>query len=474
MARKNGFSLAEVLIAMLLIGILSATVMKVMKDRDNTLEHQSKRDKAITNMQNVLKERMFNAKIDEADNALVIAALDTLSSQNNKLRDGVTYSVTGGSGNYIATVEIDANGKDIPPNKERMDVFKYYVDKYGNFINQDLANGNKLEAGGTSRWGAQLPISGTGNNNQNNDDNKNENKNDDKNKGNNNSGGVKVPQGDPVNPDDKVDDNNNNNDNNNDIQNSNDQNNNENNQDDNNNNTQSDTQDGEQNNNNNEENNTPNNNTNNEPNDGNGNNGDIGTKTCADGSVISENETCMKTCATGIVIAENETCTACNDGYFVQNGNCAKANGKITLNFDFGYNKKTKQFVLMDREQGLTTQTSNEFSTNNGGAKVEYEMYIYSHKTGTYSPITYIGAYNKSLEDFNTSDVDKKLRGEYTIAVRVLINGYPADGISSGAGRYLLSMSSGKTDTILHWYPYDKMYRYKENVTNIIENAPWK
>ena len=168
MARKKAFSLAEVLIAMLLIGILSAVVMKVMKDRDNTLEHQAKRDKAIINMQSVLKERMFNAKIDEADNALVVAALQELSSSSGKLRDGVTYSVTGGSGNYVAIVEIDANGKDIPPNKERMDVFKYYVDKYGNFVNQDLVNGNKLEAGGTSRWGIQLPISGnagTGNNN---------------------------------------------------------------------------------------------------------------------------------------------------------------------------------------------------------------------------------------------------------------------------------------------------------------------
>ena len=128
----------------------------------------------------------------------------------------------------------------------------------------------------------------------------------------------------------------------------------------------------------------------------------------------------------------------------------------------------------MDRKEGKTTSTAKEFSANNGGAKVDFEMYIYNHKTGTYGPITYIGAYNERLEDFNTSDVDKKIRGEYTIAVRVLINGYPANGVISGAGKYLLSTSSGKTDTILHWYPYDKMYRYKENVTNIIENAPWK
>ena len=68
MLKKKGFTLMEVLIALALVGVLSAVAIGVFKQRDNTTEYTSMRDKAVMNMQGVVKEGMVLDRTDSLDN----------------------------------------------------------------------------------------------------------------------------------------------------------------------------------------------------------------------------------------------------------------------------------------------------------------------------------------------------------------------------------------------------------------------
>ncbi len=156
---RKGFTLAEVLIALLLVGILSSISIQTLRNRDNTAEYEAIRNKAMTNVQGVLHEALYakssseifgdettgNYKeiMDFLNNRLgagtaTISGKDfgdgSISAKGQKMRDGSYYALTAKSGGaLVAELTIDVNG-DKAPNKEGTDIFKYNVDKFGGVL----------------------------------------------------------------------------------------------------------------------------------------------------------------------------------------------------------------------------------------------------------------------------------------------------------------------------------------------------
>ena len=156
---RKGFTLAEVLIALLLVGILSSISIQTLRNRDNTAEYEAIRNKAMTNVQGVLHEALYakssseifgdettgNYKeiMDFLNNRLgagtaTISGKDlndgAISAKGQKMRDGSYYALTAKSGGaLVAELTIDVNG-DKAPNKEGTDIFKYNVDKFGGVL----------------------------------------------------------------------------------------------------------------------------------------------------------------------------------------------------------------------------------------------------------------------------------------------------------------------------------------------------
>ena len=65
MKRRNGFTLTEILIALAIVGVLSAVAINTLRTRDMSEEYTAKRDKAIMNIEGVVHQAMFDLKKDE-------------------------------------------------------------------------------------------------------------------------------------------------------------------------------------------------------------------------------------------------------------------------------------------------------------------------------------------------------------------------------------------------------------------------
>ena len=151
--RRSGFTLAEVLIALLLVGILSSISIQTLRNRDNSAEYEALRNKAVTNIQGVMHEALFTKKSSEIfdDNFETLwgevnkrLSTDTGSIKSKDgainittsqvMRDGVNYAYTPKEGNsHVAEITIDVNGSKAP-NEEGRDIYKYSMDKFGNIL----------------------------------------------------------------------------------------------------------------------------------------------------------------------------------------------------------------------------------------------------------------------------------------------------------------------------------------------------
>lgn len=150
MLKKKGFTLMEVLIALALVGVLSAVAIGVFKQRDNTTEYTSMRDKAVMNMQGVVKEGMVLDRTDSLDTYdaawdRVVEKLGMVSLPDGSYatRDGVVFSAAANTdpekSGYIAKVEMDVNGDKLP-NMDDIDKYTYYLDRWGNLVPSALAD----------------------------------------------------------------------------------------------------------------------------------------------------------------------------------------------------------------------------------------------------------------------------------------------------------------------------------------------
>ena len=133
MKRRNGFTLTEILIALAIVGVLSAVAINTLRTRDMSEEYTAKRDKAIMNIEGVVHQAMFDLKKDELtslDQEVVNAIKEKLEANTNGdysvMRDGTAYTIKAADGNdgYIADLVIDVNG-DVAPNAENQDLYNY-------------------------------------------------------------------------------------------------------------------------------------------------------------------------------------------------------------------------------------------------------------------------------------------------------------------------------------------------------------
>ena len=153
MLRRKGFTLAEVLIALLLVGILSSISIQTLRNRDNSAEYEALRNKAVTNIQGVMHEALYSTMSSEIfdknftevwDRVDKRLSTDTGSIKSKDgainittsqvMRDGVNYAYTQKEGNsHVAEITIDVNGSKAP-NEEGKDIFKYNMDKFGGIL----------------------------------------------------------------------------------------------------------------------------------------------------------------------------------------------------------------------------------------------------------------------------------------------------------------------------------------------------
>ena len=170
MKRRNGFTLTEILIALVLVGVLSAVAINTLRSRDMSEEFTAKRDKAIMNIQGVIKNTMFNERIEQ------LASFDDIKDKVNEhlsaradgdnlfMRDGTMYSintVSDSSSPYVAELVIDTNGNTLP-NSFGLDKYKYKLDLGGNLIldeNTDNSNWSGINPPGDIP-GGEIPNGG--------------------------------------------------------------------------------------------------------------------------------------------------------------------------------------------------------------------------------------------------------------------------------------------------------------------------
>ena len=153
MKKRNGFTLVEILISLALVGVLSVAAIHTLRTRDMSEEYTAKRDKAVMNIQGVIKNTMFNDRIEQLASyedikGKVNERLGASVNGNNVLmRDGTEYTIntiTSNSSPYVAEIRIDTNGEKSLPNTMGLDQYTYKVDLGGNLILDTNANGSKV------------------------------------------------------------------------------------------------------------------------------------------------------------------------------------------------------------------------------------------------------------------------------------------------------------------------------------------
>ena len=140
MKKQRGFTLVEILIALALVGILSIVAINTLRSRDLKEEYTAKRDKAVMNIQGVVKEAMFDgaciqlSSYDDVKDNVLKRLKANVSGNDVLMRDGTVFTVSAITDSYyVAEFVIDTNG-DVSPNKEGYDIYKYKLDANGNMI----------------------------------------------------------------------------------------------------------------------------------------------------------------------------------------------------------------------------------------------------------------------------------------------------------------------------------------------------
>ena len=153
MKKKRAFTLAEILIALALIGILSSVAIQTMRHRDSEDEYSALRGKSVINIQATMHQALFDQKAAEIyeDNGQtlwndVVNRLDSRGTYSGTIdgdgtpytfhgmRDGAYFAYTkydGGQGSSVRyKISIDINGQT-PPNKLGKDQVIWFMDKFG-------------------------------------------------------------------------------------------------------------------------------------------------------------------------------------------------------------------------------------------------------------------------------------------------------------------------------------------------------
>ena len=161
--KRTAFTLAEVLIALGLVGILSVVAIQTMKQNDHVAEFEALKNKSVMNVQASMHDAMYKAKAGEiitegdasidslktkVEDALVTKGEMTLPNayifdpdpdtvwESKGMRDGVYFAIDTDKTKLtetsaVARVTIDVNA-EAGPNKNGKDQLLLYMDKYGN------------------------------------------------------------------------------------------------------------------------------------------------------------------------------------------------------------------------------------------------------------------------------------------------------------------------------------------------------
>ena len=165
--KRMAFTLAEVLIALGLVGILSAVAIQTMKQNDHAAEFDALKNKSTMNIQASMHDAMYKVRageiitegdplIDASIDSLKAKVEDALVSKGEKpfpnayifdpdpdtvwefkgMRDGVYFAIDTDKTKLtetsaVARVAIDVNA-EAGPNNNGKDQLLLYMDKYGN------------------------------------------------------------------------------------------------------------------------------------------------------------------------------------------------------------------------------------------------------------------------------------------------------------------------------------------------------
>lgn len=204
---KKGFTLAEVLITMGIIGVISAITIPTLMTDTTSAQIGPKLAKAVSSFEQANEALLDANSVDTLSDGQFLTSVDTYVSELQKYlkitprnnayfsKDGMSYSFTINDSNptangvpgymqSIGTVTIDVNGA-ANPNAAGTDVFyfswwndgslrpkggtnwnggtdlDYEVDKEGNYILDDKGNkkskGASDSSGGSTHWTTQCP-----------------------------------------------------------------------------------------------------------------------------------------------------------------------------------------------------------------------------------------------------------------------------------------------------------------------------
>ena len=151
--RKRGFTLAEILISLGVIGVVAATVLPTFVTSHKKQVYEATRKTTESAFENALSAMMASEMAEDltftriwSDNADIYGTLSDYfksTSATSDIADGVGFRTKSGAvvsiikktETYAGEVWIDVNGGE-EPNKDNVDIFKYDLKPNGALLNK--------------------------------------------------------------------------------------------------------------------------------------------------------------------------------------------------------------------------------------------------------------------------------------------------------------------------------------------------